>query len=750
MTVDETVTEMSHLDLSLVETPVAVLAVSPSTKSAFPERLMIAVKVNDVPMKMEVDTGAKASVIGRSTYLQNFAEVPLRPTRALTWGRPMRMLGEFDAKVSVGNQTATVPLAVVDRDFPSLLGLPWLQHFRLDWARLLPQPVHQVLAVQTASSAPLPPEVPAALSGSAHAVPPGAATAAAASTATTARPPAPTARPPSTSTMTSRSGPSPPTAEVVALLEKFRRDYPSVFGEKPGLIKGFEVNLRLREGAVPVFLGPRPIPIARAEATQKALEKLFACHFLEPCTAGPWGTPIVAVPKTNGEIRVCGDYALTLNPEMMLAGRSTPTIDMLSLVEGEVFCLLDMDQAYLQAPLSPESQELTKTNTPFGSFKWLRMPFGIASGPSEFQEIISTVLANIQNIFIYLDDILLWGATKEACLKTLEEVLARLEKHNIRLNVQKCKFLVPEVKYLGFQLDRFGSRPDPQRIEELKQMPLPQNQAELKSWIGMVTFFFKYAPHLASVLHPLHRLVKNTDWKWGEAEQQAYDKALSAIGQQILVPYSLKKKLRLTSDASPVGAGCVLSHVTEDGRELPIAFASKTFTDTEKNYPVHEREAAAMIFGLKKFNTFLEGREFELVTDNAALEALFGDKSKLRAYSAQRLRRWGLMLGAHRYTIVRHRSADIPHADYLSRHPCAEDTPVESEIYRVRPTKENILVSAEEVASATAADPVLRRVRDYVQEGWPNQVDDEDLKPYHRRYLHFPWKTDASSGGFGS
>ncbi|KAG8232364.1 hypothetical protein J437_LFUL008832 [Ladona fulva] len=83
----------------------------------------------------------------------------------------------------------------------------------------------------------------------------------------------------------------------------------------------------------------------------------------------------------------------------------------------------------------------------------------------------------------------------------------------------------------------------------------------------------------------------------------------------------------MTSDASPIGAGCVLSHVTEDGREEPIAFGSKTFTDSEKNYPVHEREAAAMVFGLKKFNTFLEGREFELVTDNAALVALFGDKT---------------------------------------------------------------------------------------------------------------------------
>jgi len=260
----------------------------------------------------------------------------------------------------------------------------------------------------------------------------------------------------------------------------------------------------------------------------------------------------------------------------MLLGRSVPEIADLSLVDGVCFCILDMDQAYLQAELSPESQEMCKINTPFGSFKFLRMPYGIASGPREFQKIITTILAGIENIFIYLDDILVWGSSVENCQRTLREVLERLEKYHIRLNLKKCQFLKPVVKYLGFQLDRFGSRPDPARIRGLSEMPLPKNQDDLRSWIGMITFFFRYVPHLSTLLHPLHRGVKSKEWCWGEEQQRAYDSVLEALGHQVLVPYSLKRPLRLTTDASPVGLGCVLSHVTDEGREEPITFASKT------------------------------------------------------------------------------------------------------------------------------------------------------------------------------
>jgi len=118
----------------------------------------------------------------------------------------------------------------------------------------------------------------------------------------------------------------------------------------------------------------------------------------------------------------------------------------------------------------------------------------------------------------------------------------------------------------------------------------------------MITFFHKFGKELATVLHPLYSLQKRKDWCWKASEQQAYDKALNLISQQVLVPYSLDWSLRLTADASPVGAGCVLAHVTEDEKEEPIAFASKSFSDRELRYLVHEREAAALIRGLFFFN----------------------------------------------------------------------------------------------------------------------------------------------------
>ena len=161
------------------------------------------------------------------------------------------------------------------------------------------------------------------------------------------------------------------------------------------------------------------------------------------------------------------------------------------------------------------------------------------------------------------------------------------------------------VIYLGFLLDGQGSRPDPARMDELLKKPPPANHSQLKSFIGMITFFHKFGKDLAKILHPLYSLQKSKDWYWKAPEQQAYDKALNLISQEVLVPYSLDWPLRLTADASPVGAGCVLAYVTKDGKEEPIAFASKSFSDRELRNPVHEREAAALILGLKKFNKYV-------------------------------------------------------------------------------------------------------------------------------------------------
>jgi len=503
----------------------------------FPARLMVPVTINGVPIEMEVDTGAKASLIGKNIFNRYFSNQSLRSTGRLVWGTPLPMMGEFTATVCYKDQRAQLTVCVVNQDFPALFGLPWMKYIRLDWPSLLPE----VLSVS--------------------------------------------------------AEPEPNREKMIA---EFKGKYPHVFSYVPGPILNFEVSLQLSEGAQPVFRGPRVIAIPLREKTKSALDLMEKSEFIEACSPGPGGTPIVPVLKSNGEVRICGDFSVTLNLCLEVTGRALPLIDDLSTVSGNWFCILDMNQAYLQLKLSEASQEICKLNTPFGSYKCKRMPFGISSAPGIYQEVISSILAGIERTFIYLDDILLWGTTQEECLQTLHQILAKLEEYHVTLNVEKSQFLVRSVTYLGFLLDGQGSRPDPARMDELLKKPPPANHSQLKSFIGMITFFHKFGKDLATVLHPLYSLQKRKDWCWKASEQQAYDKALNLISQQVLVPYSLDRPLRLTADASPVGAGCVLAHVTENGKEEPIAFASKSFSDRELRYPVHEREAAALIFWAKE------------------------------------------------------------------------------------------------------------------------------------------------------
>ena len=190
-----------------------------------------------------------------------------------------------------------------------------------------------------------------------------------------------------------------------------------------------------------MFRGPRVIAIPLREKTKAALDLMEKSEFIEACTPGPWGKPIVPVLKSSGEVRVCGGFSVTLNPCLEVTGRALPLIDDLSTISGNWFCILDMNQAYLQLKLSETSQKICKLNTPFGSFNCKRMPFGISSDPGIYQKVISSILAGIERTFIYLDDILLWGKTQEEGLQTLHQTLAKLEEYQVTLNVEKANSL---------------------------------------------------------------------------------------------------------------------------------------------------------------------------------------------------------------------------------------------------------------------------------------------------------------------
>ena len=177
---------------------------------------------------------------------------------------------------------------------------------------------------------------------------------------------------------------------------------------------------------------------------------------------------------------------------------------------------------------------------------------------------------------VYLDDILVTGATDEEHLQTLDHVLSRLEDVGARLKKGKCEFMLESVKYLGHRISAEGLQPTDDKIEALRKAPIPSNVTRLQSFLGLLNYYHKFLPNHSHNLAPLHRLLQNhTPWEWGSAQQKVFDDAKAALtSDKVLVHYDPDKELVLACDASPYGVGAVLSHRREDDTDQPIEFAS--------------------------------------------------------------------------------------------------------------------------------------------------------------------------------
>ena len=153
-------------------------------------------------------------------------------------------------------------------------------------------------------------------------------------------------------------------------------------------------------------------------------------------------------------------------------------------------------------------------NTHKGLFRYTRLPYGISSAPGIFQKAMEDLLQGIPRVTVYIDDILITGETKAEHLQTLEEVLKRLVKAGLRVKKNKCKFMIPSVSYLGHIIDANGLRPLPEKIQAIQQACTPKNMTELKSYLGLLTYYGKFLPNLSTRLAPLYKLLsKNEMWK---------------------------------------------------------------------------------------------------------------------------------------------------------------------------------------------------------------------------------------------
>ena len=351
------------------------------------------------------------------------------------------------------------------------------------------------------------------------------------------------------------------------------------------------------------------------------------------------------------------------------------TEDLLAtLGGGQKFMKLDMSQAYQQLQIDEESRKFTTINTHKGLYQYNRLPFGISSAPGIFQRAMENLLQGIPHVIVRIDDILVSGKDDTDHLKNLKAVLDKLSTAGLRLRLEKCFFMVPEVTYCGYVINGEGIKPVAAKVEAIQNAPTPKDINQLRAFLGMLNYYHRFLPDVATTLEPLHKLLrKGTAWKWSREQQRALETAKELLqSAKLLVHFNPDLELTLASDASNYGIGAVLSHQMSDGTERPIGYVSRSLNTAECNYSTVEKEALAVVFGVKKFHQFLYGHKFTIKTDHKPLEGLLGEHKGVSAQAAPRVQQWALTLAAYKYKIEYKAGKTNENADALSCLPLPE------------------------------------------------------------------------------
>ncbi|XP_062556732.1 uncharacterized protein K02A2.6-like [Armigeres subalbatus] len=441
-------------------------------------------------------------------------------------------------------------------------------------------------------------------------------------------------------------------------------------------IKGVVAEISIDETVQPVQQPYRRAPFALEELIEKKLTYLLEQDIIERVNQpSRWVSPLVPVMKDSGDVRLCVDMRRA-NRAVIQEKHPLPVIDdLLGSINGAVrFSKLDVKDAYHQVELSERSREITTFITKYGLFRYKRLMFGICSAPELFQKIMESIVAGLEGVIVYLDDVMVFGSTEKEHDLRLAALLQRLKEFNLQLNTQKCQINVTSLEFLGHQLSEEGIRPTESRVQAIKQFRPPTTVAELRSFLGLVTYVGRFIPNLASKTDPLRCLLRTgATFKWSQIHQVAFDSIKAEIeSTRFLGFFNPKDTTILIADASPTGLGAVLLQENTAKEKRIIAFASKALTDLERKYFQTEREALALVWAVEKFRLYLLGTTFRLITDCKPLDFLFSYRSK----PCPRIERWVLRIQSFRFQVVYEPGATNL-ADALSRlsmdHPVSFD-----------------------------------------------------------------------------
>ncbi|XP_054832355.1 uncharacterized protein K02A2.6-like [Eublepharis macularius] len=344
------------------------------------------------------------------------------------------------------------------------------------------------------------------------------------------------------------------------------------------------------------------------------------------------------------------------------------------------------------------------------------------------------LLRGIPGVIPYFDDVLIAGESESALAERLRCVLRKLQDAGLKVKREKCQFAVESVEFLGFLIDAAGIHPTPAKVRAIKSAPPPGSKKELQSFLGLLNFYHAFLPHKASIAEPLHRLLDSSaPWGWGRREAAAFEAVKKLLSSEsVLTHFDEKKPIVLACDASPYGIGAVLSHRMHTGHEAPIAYFSRTLSAAERNYAQIDKEALAIVAGVKKFHDYLYGRKFLIATDHKPLLGLLSPDKQTPQILSPRMLRWTVFMSAYSYDLQHRPGKAMGHADALSRLPLADQGTDPSPAHHIMLLEDlpSPPLRASDVASHTAKDRTLSRVLNWAWRGWPSGQLAEEFRPF--------------------
>ena len=456
------------------------------------------------------------------------------------------------------------------------------------------------------------------------------------------------------------------------ILSLLKEDFKNISIEQKGLGLTPLATHKIITKGDPVRQRPYRLSPYKQELLNTEIDRMLKLGVIKPVRS-EWSSPLVTVEKKDGTMRVCLDSrrlnAVTEKDHYPVAF-SQRILD--NLGNAHYLSSIDLGKAFWQIPLHEESMPKTAFVVERkGMYCFTRMPFGVCNATSELSRLMDKVfgLEFEGEIYCYADDLVIVSREFERHIELLKTVKDRLAQAGLTVNLKKSEFCKPEIKYLGYVVNKHGLSTDPEKIQCIKDFPVPKTVKEVRSFIGLASYYRRFIKNFAFIADPIHKLMGGKKGEvhkivWNPEAQLAFEQLKKALTEApVMRCPDYSKTFYLHCDASGKAIGAMIAQMSDDdGKEHPIAYFSKSLSCAERNYSATERELLAVLRSIQHYKHHLDGAHFKVYSDHSSLKWL-----NSLGNPTGRLARWSCLLSQYDFEIIHRKGALNVVPDVLSR-----------------------------------------------------------------------------------